>query len=75
MINLHHELDNPTMTVKESYRILKPWGNIFIVDWKKKNMTEGPPTQIRYLPEQVNKHLSPRNGFTNARLLFSFLQA
>ena len=57
MINLHHELDNPTMTVQESYRILRPGGNIFIVDWKKKKMTEGPPEQIRCLPEQVNKQL------------------
>jgi len=64
MINLHHELDNPTLTVKESYRILKPGGNIFIVDWGKKNMTEGPPTQIRCLPEQVKKQLV-NSGFKN----------
>ncbi len=57
MINLHHELDNPILTIKEAYRILKPSGNIFIVDWKKKNMAEGPPTQIKYLPEQVKEQL------------------
>ena len=28
MINLHHELDNAASTVKESYRILKPGGEI-----------------------------------------------
>jgi ubiquinone/menaquinone biosynthesis C-methylase UbiE len=62
MINLHHELDNPTLTVKESYRILKPGGNIFIADWKKKNMTEGPPMKIRWLPDQVKKQLQ-NSGF------------
>jgi len=57
MINLHHELDNPSLTVKEAYRILKPGGNIFIIDWEKKNMAEGPPTKIRCLPEQVKEQL------------------
>ena len=57
MINLHHELDNPMMTLKEAYRILKPGGNIFIIDWKKENMTQGPPTHIRCLPEQVKEQL------------------
>ena len=31
MINLHHELGNPSLTVEESYRILKPDGKIFVV--------------------------------------------
>lgn len=57
MINLHHELDNPTLTVKEAYRILKPGGNIFIIDWIKKNMDEGPPAKIRFFPEQVKEQL------------------
>ncbi len=57
MINLHHELDNPSLTVEESKRILKPDGKIFVVDWKKKDMPEGPPAEIRYLPEQVKEQL------------------
>lgn len=57
MITLHHELGNPMMTLKEAYRILKPGGNIFIIDWKKENMTQGPPTHIRCLPEQVKEQL------------------
>lgn len=32
MINLHHELENPNLTIKEAHRILKPTGRIFIVD-------------------------------------------
>ena len=57
MINLHHELDNPSLTLKDSHRILKPGGEIFIVDWKKKEMDQGPPAEIRCLPEQVKDEL------------------
>ena len=58
MINLHHELDSPAKTLGEAYRLLKPEGEIFIVDWKKKEMPEGPPREIRYLPEQVKKEMT-----------------
>ncbi len=57
MINLHHELDNPSLMVEESKRILKPDGTIFVVDWKKDDMPEGPPAKIRCLPEQVKEQL------------------
>jgi ubiquinone/menaquinone biosynthesis C-methylase UbiE len=57
MINLHHELDNPSLTVEESNRILKPDGKIFVVDWKKEDMPEGPPAKIRFLPEQIKEQL------------------
>lgn len=58
MINLHHELDNPALTVAESYRLLKPGGKIFVADWKQEDMPEGPPAKIRFLPEQVKDHLT-----------------
>ncbi|MDO4534566.1 MAG: class I SAM-dependent methyltransferase [Clostridium perfringens] len=35
MILLFHELDNPLDTLKESYRVLKTGGKIFIADWKE----------------------------------------
>ncbi len=57
MINLHHELDNPPRMLGEAYRILKPGGNIFIVDWNQEYVGEGPPVRIRCLPEQVKKQL------------------
>ena len=57
MINLHHELDNPSLTLEEANRILKPDGKIFVVDWKKKDMPEGPPVEIRCLPEQIKEQL------------------
>lgn len=72
MINLHHELDNPSKTLGEAYRILKPQGEIFIVDWKKKEMAEGPPQKIRYFPEQVKKELID-SGF-DAVCIFNDLQ-
>jgi len=57
MINLYHELDEPETILEESFRILKNDGAIFIVDWKKEEMSEGPPMHIRYLSEQVKDQL------------------
>jgi ubiquinone/menaquinone biosynthesis C-methylase UbiE len=57
MINLHHELENPLLMTKEAYRLLKPDGEIFIVDWKKEPMAEGPPQEIRTVPEHVKEEL------------------
>ncbi len=68
MINLHHEIDSSTLILEESYRILKPEGNIFIVDWKKKDMEEGPPTRIRCLPEQVRKQMID-SGFKRVEIV------
>ncbi|MBU1194917.1 MAG: methyltransferase domain-containing protein [Proteobacteria bacterium] len=64
MINLHHELDTPSASVKEAYRLLKPDGQVFIVDWKKKDMLQGPPTHIRCLPEEVKQQMTDA-GFKN----------
>jgi len=57
MINVHHELEDPALTLEEAHRIAKPDGKIFIVDWKKEDMPEGPPTAIRYRPERVEEQL------------------
>jgi len=57
MLNLHHELDDPQAVLAEAYRILKSRGTLFIVDWKKEDMSEGPPTHIRYLPEQITEQI------------------
>lgn len=62
MINLHHELDNPSRVIEEAHRLLKRGGKIFIVDWKKEDMPEGPPTQIRCLGKDVEDQLA-RAGF------------
>lgn len=67
MINLHHELDHPARSVEESHRIVKPGGNIFIVDWKNEDMSEGPPREIRWSPEPVRDQLVDC-GFKNVRI-------
>jgi len=57
MIALHHELEHPERSLKEAHRLLKPGGEIFIVDWKKREMPEGPPEEIRCTAEEVEAEL------------------
>lgn len=63
MITLHHELHNPLQTLQECYRLLKPGGEIFIVDWKKQEMPEGPSLTIRCTAEEVTGQMTEA-GFT-----------
>jgi ubiquinone/menaquinone biosynthesis C-methylase UbiE len=58
MIALHHELEDPGQMLEETYRLLKPGGQILIIDWKKEDMPQGPPTEIRWLAEQVRDQLN-----------------
>jgi ubiquinone/menaquinone biosynthesis C-methylase UbiE len=67
MINLHHELDDPSLALKESYRLLKGGGKICIIDWKKEEMAEGPPEKIRCTPDQINTQLQ-QAGFINTHI-------
>jgi predicted methyltransferase len=43
--------------LEESFRLLKKNGKIFIADWKKEDMADGPPIHLRYLPEKVKDQL------------------
>ena len=63
MINLHHELDSPVKTLKESLRVLKTGGKILIIDWKKIEMSEGPPVEHRIRDKTVKEQLQ-RAGFS-----------
>ena len=54
MINLHHELDSPVQMLEEAYRLLKRKGKVFIVDWRKEEMPQGPPKEIRCKPEKFS---------------------
>ena len=67
MINLHHELDEPDKMLKECRRLLKDNAMIFIADWKKEEMAEGPPMHLRCLPVEVKKQLLSV-GFRNIAL-------
>ncbi len=67
MINLHHELEQPGKILKESSRLLKKNGKIFIVDWKKEDMDQGPPLHLRYSPEKVHSQLVSA-GFKNIHI-------
>ena len=66
MINLHHELEIQSLVVQEAFRLLKPGGEVFIIDWKKEDMPQGPPVEIRCLPELITVQLE-KSGFVNIK--------
>lgn len=68
MINLHHELNEPVKSIAESYRLLQDGGELFIIDWKKQDMNDGPPQHIRYEPETVADQLQA-GGFNKIRIM------
>ncbi|MBN2279676.1 MAG: class I SAM-dependent methyltransferase [Candidatus Marinimicrobia bacterium] len=68
MITLHHEIENHEKLLKESHRVLKVGGKIFIVDWKKKETTGGPPISIRFQEEVVAEQLAEA-GFQNIEII------
>ncbi len=57
MINLHHELEKPVEMMREGYRLLKPGGILLIVDWKKRETSDGPPLSIRVPAEEMIGHM------------------
>ncbi len=76
MINLHHELDEPVDLLRECRRLLKDGGKLLIADWKKQEMAEGPPAEIRCLPEEVKSDVEQagfRNGIVHEELVKHFL--
>lgn len=58
MITLHHELQDPAPLLRESYRLAKQGGSVLVIDWKKEDMAEGPPADIRCEPQRVEKELA-----------------
>lgn len=47
MANVMHEVDDPKRIKKEFKRLLKEDGEIWLIEWQKKDMDEGPPLDIR----------------------------
>ena len=66
MINLHHELEDPVMILKESFRILRDGGKLIIIDWKKEETPEGPPLAIRVTEETIERQMLACD-FTNIK--------
>jgi len=52
MVNIFHELEGDA-TLKEVRRILRPNGELVIIDWQKKEMEIGPPFEERYRAHEV----------------------
>ncbi len=71
MVNLHHELDDPHLTLSECFRLLKPDGKIAVSDWKKEKTERGPAIELRCDPEKVKDQLTLA-GFSSIRLYQDF---
>lgn len=53
MINLHHELANPSASYAEAFRLLKPGGRLLSVDWAPRETPKGPPQEVRVSGERL----------------------
>jgi ubiquinone/menaquinone biosynthesis C-methylase UbiE len=53
MINLHHELVEPAASYREAFRLLRPNGQILVVDWSPGYTEGGPPQHIRATAERI----------------------
>jgi len=47
MLNVHHELADPVGTYTDAYRLLRPGGQMLVVDWAARETPKGPPQAIR----------------------------
>jgi ubiquinone/menaquinone biosynthesis C-methylase UbiE len=56
-----HELDNLPQFLKETKRVLKKGGSLFIMDWQKKPMEKGPPLEHRIDLDDGIKTLEQNN--------------
>ena len=71
MVNLHHEIDDPLITLQESYRLVKAGGSIAISDWRKEEMDKGPSVKIRVDSKEV-KHQLQEVGFFDITIYDEF---
>lgn len=67
MINVHHELADPTSSYREALRLLRIGGSIVVADWKPGDEHGGPPQHVRVTAEQIGGVLG-RVGFVRVEL-------
>lgn len=65
MINVHHELADPTSTYREALRLLRIGGSVVIADWAPGDDAGGPPHGVRVPAEEIAALLG-RVGFADA---------
>jgi len=53
MINLHHELEDPSASYAEALRLLRPGGRLLVVDWAPRDTPKGPPQEVRVSGEDL----------------------
>jgi ubiquinone/menaquinone biosynthesis C-methylase UbiE len=49
-----HDFHDPAKVLVNAQRMLKPTGTLVDLDWKKKNMSYGPPFNIRFSEEKAS---------------------
>ena len=64
MINLHHELAEPDATYAEAFRLLRPGGQLLLVDWRRAETPKGPPLSVRASASELVSFLR-RAGFAD----------
>jgi ubiquinone/menaquinone biosynthesis C-methylase UbiE len=52
--NILH-IEHPTQLLREAYRVLKPFGKLAIIHWKREETPRGPSMEIRPSPEQCRQ--------------------
>ena len=63
LLNVHHELAEPGAIYTEALRLLRPGGQILVVDWAPKETPKGPPVEIRSSGESIAAMLG-ETGFS-----------
>lgn len=73
-ITVFHELGAPGAILTEIHRVLKPGGNLLVIDWLKKPEAcdQGPPLDHRVAEGDVTIHLQ-NAGFSNVSFVDSFI--
>lgn len=62
MINLHHELHDPSAIYAEAFRLLMTGGRLVVADWAPRETPKGPPLASRVRPAELAATIE-RAGF------------